>query len=322
MRFLAASLALVLLAAPAVAGPDPAGGTTAMSKLLAALERGVEADVVAALGAKVKLDGAKFADAACTKAFGGTVTVRGAKRAKLAACLIATWKAKQSASEPVVAGAGKGWNATLSIGSASYVLAFASGKGGAVQVAAITVDGGAPKKVTIVKKKVVETVQPMKIDEEAEVYGESNGIEEGVWGEDVGVEGGVEGGVMGGVMAPPPPPPPPAPPQNVAPSVLEHQRIAGDKAIQPDDATKIEIARSGKVKIVASFKLCIDRNGTVSTVNMLKSSGFPAYDQKLKAGMKAWRYTPFRINGNTAPVCTAVTFIYSQPAADPPPPSP
>jgi TonB family protein len=321
MRFLVAGLALVLVAGSARADSDPAAGSAAMSRLLAALERGVEADVVAALGAKVKLDGAKFADAACQKAFGGTVTVRGAKRTKLAACLVATWKAKKSATEPVVAVAGKGWNATLSIGSAKYALAFAAGKGGAAQVAAITVDGGAPKKL-----RVKELVQPVKIEKQVE-YVEEGGEAGDPYGEEGGVEGGIAEGWVGGepggvVAAPPPPPPPPAPPQNVAPTVLEGQRIVGDKHIQPDDVTKVEIARSGKEKIVASFKLCVDARGAVTTVNLLKSSGFPAYDRKLQAGIKAWRYKPYLIDDKPAPVCTAVTFIYSQPAPDPPPASP
>jgi protein TonB len=320
---------LVTLAAPAAAEPDPEAGNVAFGALLSALERGSEADVVAALGAKVKLDGAKFGDAACDKAFGGTVTVRGAKRTKLARCLIAVWKAKKTASEPVVRGAGTGWKASLAIGSAAFVLELVPGKKGAPQVAAITVDGGAPKKLRpIVKKKVVDIVQPTKaeiVEEEGWVEGEEGGVEGG----DVdGVYGGVIGGVAEGwregegPAAPPPPPPPPAPPQNVAPSMLEAQRIAGDKNIQPDDATKIEILRSGKERLVASWKLCISATGDVASANLLKSSGFPAYDEKMRAGIKTWRYRPYQVNGKPAPVCTAVTFIYSQAQPDPPQPSP
>lgn len=111
---------------------------------------------------------------------------------------------------------------------------------------------------------------------------------------------------------PPPPPPPPAPPQNVPPTALEVQRIAGEKAIVPDDVTKTEIQRSGKEKLVGSFKLCVTAGGVVSTVSMLKSTGFPAYDTKITTEMRRWQYKPYLINGNAVPVCTAVTFIYSQ----------
>ncbi len=142
--------------------------------------------------------------------------------------------------------------------------------------------------------------------------GEIGGV---IGGVEVGVEGGVEGGVVGGVVGappPPPPPPPPAPPQNVPPTVLETQRIAGDKVITPDPATVTEIQRSGKAKIIGSFKLCVTSSGDVMSVSMLKSTGFSAYDEKIQRAMRTWRYRPYQVNGKSVPVCTAVTFIYSQ----------
>jgi hypothetical protein len=124
-------------------------------------------------------------------------------------------------------------------------------------------------------------------------------------------------------MLPPPPPPPPTggvppgagsstAPQNVPPTLLEGSRIAGDKVIVPDDATKTEITRAGKEKIIGSFKLCIDATGAVMTVKMLKTTGFADYDAKIIREMNKWAYKPFIVNGKSTPVCTAVTFIYSQ----------
>jgi TonB family protein len=94
--------------------------------------------------------------------------------------------------------------------------------------------------------------------------------------------------------------------------MLEGLRISGVKNIVPDDVTKVEIQRSGKTKIIGSFKLCIDANGAVLSVAQLKSTGFSAYDTKIKTAMQAWRYKPYTVNGKPVPVCTAVTFIYSQ----------
>src|SRR5262249_4694994 len=111
---------------------------------------------------------------------------------------------------------------------------------------------------------------------------------------------------------PPPPPPPPAPPQVVPPTALEPLRLTGDKRILPDEVTKTEIERSDKDKVVASFKLCIDTSGQVTTVIQLKTSGFASYDNKLAAGMRAWTFKPFLLNGRPTPVCTAETFIYSK----------
>jgi hypothetical protein len=46
---------------------------------------------------------------------------------------------------------------------------------------------------------------------------------------------------------------------------------------------------------------------------MVKSTGFPAYDSKISNTIHGeWRYRPYNVNGKAVPVCTAVTFIYSQ----------
>lgn len=143
-----------------------------------------------------------------------------------------------------------------------------------------------------------------KVEQILAVQMEINGVEDGE-------ADGVVGGVVGGDI-PPPPPPPPAPPQVVAPTALEQNRLTGNSLITPDDDTKKDIARSGKDKIVASFKFCVDTAGTVTTVTKLKSSGFPGYDAKLAAGIKTWTYKPYLVNGKLVAVCTAATFIYSQ----------
>ncbi|HEY1810799.1 MAG TPA: energy transducer TonB [Kofleriaceae bacterium] len=120
---------------------------------------------------------------------------------------------------------------------------------------------------------------------------------------------------------PPPPPPPPGSGGNVVPpNALEAQRIAGTKLIEPDDATKREISRAGKDRTISSFKLCIAVDGKIASVRLLRSSGFPAYDQKIIDTIQGeWRYRPYMIQNKAVPVCTAVTFIYNQQPADPPP---
>jgi len=53
--------------------------------------------------------------------------------------------------------------------------------------------------------------------------------------------------------------------------------------------------------------------GAVTSVKMLKGTGFPAYDNKIQSKMNGeWKYKPYAVNGRAVPVCTAVTFIYSQ----------
>jgi len=99
----------------------------------------------------------------------------------------------------------------------------------------------------------------------------------------------------------------------VPPQALDALRIAGEKMIVPDDVTKTEISRSGKDKLIGSYKLCLTMDGNIASVTQLKTTGFQAYDSKIISTIRAeWRYRPFMVNGKAAPVCTAVTFIYSQ----------
>jgi len=114
------------------------------------------------------------------------------------------------------------------------------------------------------------------------------------------------------VTDPGPTSPPSPPPPSVAPTQLEGSRISGDKNIVPDNVTKVEIARSVKGKIVTALKFCLSTDGSVSSVSLLKSSGFPAYDAKIQREMRTWRYRPYVVNGKATPVCSAVTYIYSQ----------
>jgi TonB family protein len=100
--------------------------------------------------------------------------------------------------------------------------------------------------------------------------------------------------------------------QNVPPTLLEGYRTRGSKLIVPDDDTKLAFQESGKDKLITSYKLCVDTTGAVDRVSMLKTSGYPAYDAKIMRAMKGWGYRPYLVNGKAVPVCTAVTFIYSQ----------
>jgi protein TonB len=177
--------------------------------------------------------------------------------------------------------------------------------------------------------RVRDIVQPVKIEKQDPVLeeGDPDGVEGGdpygVEGGDLGgVEGGVVGGDLGGVVGAPPPPPPPPPP-NMPPGRLEASRIAGDKNIVPDPDTKIEIARSGKDKLIGSYKMCLTAAGEVSAVMPLKSTGFADYDLKIQRTiLHEWRYRPIVIDGKPSRVCTAITFLYSAEAAPAPKPAP
>lgn len=112
--------------------------------------------------------------------------------------------------------------------------------------------------------------------------------------------------------APPAPPAPPDGPLVIAPTSVEAMRIAGEKDIVPDAATKRELAAAGVDKVVTSYRLCLGSDGVPTLVLMVTSSGFPAYDAKIQAQMMQWRYRPYSVDGVAKKVCTGITFVYRQ----------
>jgi hypothetical protein len=94
--------------------------------------------------------------------------------------------------------------------------------------------------------------------------------------------------------------------------LLEGKRTFGNKAIAPDDETKTEIQRLGSPILEGSFRICLDATGAIESILPLRSTGIAAYDRKLLAGMRTWRYSAYKIDDQGVPVCTAVTFIYKQ----------
>lgn len=192
-----------------------------------------------------------------------------------------------------------------------------------------------PPKITkkIVKRVVkpvdlTQPVVPKKADPDVQVVvvDMSEGVEGGL-GE--GLPGGMSTGAasamldsMGGMApggmldAPPPPPPrrmaPPPPPKQVPPKAVEQQRISGDTHVEPDRVTKEKMVLAGESKLVFIAKMCLNSHGNVASTNVLRSSGYPMYDQKILSTVRQWRYQPFLIDGKAVAVCSAVTFVYRQ----------
>ncbi|HUH04383.1 MAG TPA: energy transducer TonB [Kofleriaceae bacterium] len=93
---------------------------------------------------------------------------------------------------------------------------------------------------------------------------------------------------------------------------IEERRTHGDPKIYPPDPTLIAIKRDGVSRVVTTVKMCLSAQGTVQQLEVLKSSGYPAYDALIRSTMRTWRYEPFQVNGEPVPVCTSITFIYNQ----------
>ncbi len=131
------------------------------------------------------------------------------------------------------------------------------------------------------------------------------------------LEGGPAEGVVGGVLddtngLPPPPPPPPDRPFVVPQAALSANFLSGERQIPPPASVKEAMGKAGTRKLVATVKMCLDDAGSITQTQLIKSSGYTAWDDALIAAMQAWRHRPFVVNGKPVPVCTAVTFVYKR----------
>lgn len=97
-----------------------------------------------------------------------------------------------------------------------------------------------------------------------------------------------------------------------ATKMTEGRRISGTKAIAPDDLAKMAIQKSRVDRITGTFRVCLDEAGNVESTLPMRSTGYASYDRKITAGIRTWKYAPYLLDNEAVPMCTAVTFIYSQ----------
>lgn len=106
--------------------------------------------------------------------------------------------------------------------------------------------------------------------------------------------------------------PPPAPqPRAIAEHMLDGKRIAGNEQIRPPESVRLDMVRAGTRRLTATIKMCLDAQGRVASLEILKSSGHDAYDREFLREMRAWRYQPYRIDSVPVPVCTPINFVYA-----------
>jgi periplasmic protein TonB len=97
----------------------------------------------------------------------------------------------------------------------------------------------------------------------------------------------------------------------VPPAVIKGMRISGETQIVPPATVKTAILRDGHKRVVAVFRVCVAQRGEISSIDVQKPSGYPAYDSALVAGLRGWRYRPYEVNNRPIAVCGVVTFVYS-----------
>ncbi|MEP6863606.1 MAG: hypothetical protein ABJE66_23475 [Deltaproteobacteria bacterium] len=98
---------------------------------------------------------------------------------------------------------------------------------------------------------------------------------------------------------------------DVLPTVFMGLRISGDTQFQPSGATKSDMQFHQTDKLRATFQVCLDASGKVSSARQLHPTGYAEYDDTLKAGIATWRYRPYTVNGQSIPACGIVSFVYT-----------
>lgn len=107
------------------------------------------------------------------------------------------------------------------------------------------------------------------------------------------------------------PKPPPAPTETIVTSqALSMLRIAGETQLHPTVPVQNEMRRAGATTVTGILKVCVGESGQVSRVELLRRTGYPAYDQVLVDGARQWQYKPYLTHGQPVKVCAAVTFVY------------
>ena len=96
----------------------------------------------------------------------------------------------------------------------------------------------------------------------------------------------------------------------VPPHVLQGLRVSGDTQVRPSEGTQQQMVHDGVSRALGVVKLCIAADGGVSSANLLRSTKYPDYDQRLVAAVQGWRYQPYSVNGIATRACSTVTFIY------------
>lgn len=94
--------------------------------------------------------------------------------------------------------------------------------------------------------------------------------------------------------------------------VLEGKRISGVTQIRPSERVKKEMVLSKLDKLAPVVEMCLDENGEVKSLELLRTSGFREYDEQILGAMSHWKYEPHVVAGEPRPICTHIRFVYDQ----------
>ncbi len=107
-----------------------------------------------------------------------------------------------------------------------------------------------------------------------------------------------EQGSASGMMSAPPPPPPPQRIQ-IAPDVVQRQRLRDVQPVYPD------MAKQARVQGIVQLNIVINKQGRVVDIKVI--SGHPLLIPAALEAVKQWEYNPTLLNGQPVEVATEVS---------------
>jgi protein TonB len=157
-----------------------------------------------------------------------------------------------------------------------------------------------PKPKAIVAPKETPKAEP-------EPEPEEEGGDEEDEGEEGGQEGGVVGGVVGGIVGGTAPPPP----KSVGPKLLTtkagHSLLAINPQVRPYKVNVPEEYVSRGDEYVTQIRICVNAQGTVSSVKILKPS-ISVIDLQIPQVIPRWKYKPYLLNGKPTDFCYPMNY--------------
>jgi len=96
----------------------------------------------------------------------------------------------------------------------------------------------------------------------------------------------------------------------LSPDVAAGLRKSGNEQIPAPQSVRVSMMRADQSRVVGTIKLCLGTDGRVDRVQVLKSTGYDAYDDVLVDEIRDWRYAPYTVEGEPVPACTVVTIVY------------
>jgi protein TonB len=153
-------------------------------------------------------------------------------------------------------------------------------------------------------KAIVAPIETPKVEPAPEE--EESGDEEDE-GEEGGQEGGVVGGVVGGIVGGTAPPPPKSTGPKLLTTKAGHSLLAINPQVRPYKVNIPEEYVARGDEYVSQIRICVNAQGTVSSVKILKPS-ISVIDLQIPQVIPRWKYKPYLLNGKPTDFCYPMNY--------------